>query len=1228
MYENDFILGFHSEKLKDYKIIEEIGEGGSSHVYSAYYDNMMNQKRIIKVSKNIGSDDGMQEAAILKNLRHSNIPIIYEYYVEEGRAILITEHFEGSSVQAMLNAGYVFNYEEVYRYGVQLAETVKYLHNLPIPVIHGDIKPDNIIVRPSGNISLIDFNISSVSMDGKAYTNGFTRGFGAPEQAEGFKRVKELQAQMVERKKERLLESNETKDLLKDDSTELLDQSNDANITLVDDYYGTPEDNSFNTGFIASQIIGEPSLGTKSESIEYNEIETSTPLPRIEIDKRSDVYSIGATLFRMFYSYRDGSQGHENRIDKYFAAGNEKVAGKGVHEGILFVIDKACQYEPDKRYQSAGDMLKALKKLKPQNRYERVAGMIMPVWALGTILAGISVAALVGIAILLLNLIKPENDHISKGTPDPESDITVTVASTPIPTETGDKTITSVPDDDSNAVSLTPAPGPDPVKLDSRYGEVLDAMDGTKEGWDKAIRRLNSLAEEYPNNKWLKSLYMECYVGLYRESENEEDFSKAWELYNGISALFDGNEKRLMAKNFVEMHCERYLQSKDADGLTKAKKLRDENSGLFEQTDDPDSNAAETKTAIDAAINLAENNIAGAIRALVEIGDIASALELLNENDIDESLRKDLEFEISEKEKKVADRLIEASKYEISSEDAKKAYEAIKKDYPGNPGGYKGLFNYYISRKNENGLKKADNLLTGSSNMFGTEERDILKSSYEGLFQKYLDDNNDDSFKKAFAFVNGSNGYLGEEDLEVLKGSVEEYLVSIKDSIGKTETLKILDYWHDEAKLFDDDGYNRIKAQLDDEPVPTPYVSVPTVSYNRDIKTGDSVVFSWSAKCEDNSGAKYYDVEIQYESGAKWNSRKTLTGTKDKSLSYTPDKEGSWRIKVTAYRDSDTHKDSGWKTFQVKTVTPTPTDKITPTPVPEIDKVNVTLEKSYNTGDAADFSWKGECKDGTGAKYYDVEIEYKSSKGWTNKKSLTNTTNTSLKKFKLENAGPWRIKVTAYMDSKVYKDSGWKTFEVSDPVPSYPTINGQKAEPGDVVSFGAYEWYVFTEPDRKNSVLLVSRNSVSKTARQFSSDHKYDWETSTNVKYDLGDLRYWLNHDFYEDDKVFAEKDRKKMVDMGMGNGSAIAGDGRDMVSIPTIDQWNTFKKGIGESKLVITDTDDKKNYWLRKQGEKDKDEVQTAYYHLNGSKNLNQQYDKVTNTKYVRAVIRVKIDK
>ena len=60
MYENDYILGFHSERLKDYKIIEEIGEGGSSHVYSAYYENMMNQKRVIKVSKNIGTDDGKQ----------------------------------------------------------------------------------------------------------------------------------------------------------------------------------------------------------------------------------------------------------------------------------------------------------------------------------------------------------------------------------------------------------------------------------------------------------------------------------------------------------------------------------------------------------------------------------------------------------------------------------------------------------------------------------------------------------------------------------------------------------------------------------------------------------------------------------------------------------------------------------------------------------------------------------------------------------------------------------------------------------------------------------------------------------------------------------------------------------------------------------------------------------------------------------------------------------------
>ena len=65
-------------------------------------------------------------------------------------------------------------------WGMQLCSALHYLHNQNPPIIHGDIKPANMMLTPQGNICLIDFNISFFMDDSMVW--GYTEGYTSPEQ--------------------------------------------------------------------------------------------------------------------------------------------------------------------------------------------------------------------------------------------------------------------------------------------------------------------------------------------------------------------------------------------------------------------------------------------------------------------------------------------------------------------------------------------------------------------------------------------------------------------------------------------------------------------------------------------------------------------------------------------------------------------------------------------------------------------------------------------------------------------------------------------------------------------------------------------------------------------------------------------------------------------------------------------------------------------------------------
>ena len=380
----------NNSPLDIYEIQGTIGKGGGGTVYKAIHKRLQKEVVIKKIHDSVRAEERRNEVDVLKNLRHSYIPSVLDYFVIDGVSYTVMDYIEGESFQSLLDRGVKFKESQVIKYGKQLCEAVEYLHSREIPVIHGDIKPDNIMLKPDDDICLIDFNISGISEGNQAYTNGFTKGYSAPEQEEAFYRIVE------ELKKNRAgaqastataaaghatptaggdetevldnaVGGDETEVLSSaaGDVTEVLGSSGDETEVLDSTISSGDETEVIGSNYDpdATEVLEQASnyagagtnAGVQSAGFTASE---GKELPKIPIDKRSDVYSIGATLYHIYTGVR---------LDK---AGN-KALKASTSEGYLYILNKALQEKPSNRFASAGEMLKAFNNIHRKEKTYR-----------------------------------------------------------------------------------------------------------------------------------------------------------------------------------------------------------------------------------------------------------------------------------------------------------------------------------------------------------------------------------------------------------------------------------------------------------------------------------------------------------------------------------------------------------------------------------------------------------------------------------------------------------------------------------------------------------------------------------------------------------------------------------------------------------------------------------------------------------------------------------------
>ncbi len=180
-----------------YRIERELGGGGQKQMYLAADLRLSN--RLCALAELTPSARGAQavaegratfrrEAQTLAALNNFHIVQVYDYLDEGGRCYLVEEYVGGQTLQQRIAGRGRLDVAETVEIALQILDALEYLHGLVPPLVHRDLKPDNVMLAPAtggaGVVKLIDFGIARHFQPQRGTVHG-TPGYAAPEQYQG-----------------------------------------------------------------------------------------------------------------------------------------------------------------------------------------------------------------------------------------------------------------------------------------------------------------------------------------------------------------------------------------------------------------------------------------------------------------------------------------------------------------------------------------------------------------------------------------------------------------------------------------------------------------------------------------------------------------------------------------------------------------------------------------------------------------------------------------------------------------------------------------------------------------------------------------------------------------------------------------------------------------------------------------------------------------------------------
>lgn len=179
-----------------YLVVQMIGKGGMGEVYLAVDQRLGSAVALKRTFFNDNSALGSafeREARILARLRHPVLPKVIDHFAENGDQFLVMEHISGDDLAKRLeNATAPFPLSWVMFWADQMLDALSYLHSHEPPIVHRDIKPQNLKLTDENHIILLDFGLSK-DFDSSATGNsmnsasvaGYSPHFASMEQIRG-----------------------------------------------------------------------------------------------------------------------------------------------------------------------------------------------------------------------------------------------------------------------------------------------------------------------------------------------------------------------------------------------------------------------------------------------------------------------------------------------------------------------------------------------------------------------------------------------------------------------------------------------------------------------------------------------------------------------------------------------------------------------------------------------------------------------------------------------------------------------------------------------------------------------------------------------------------------------------------------------------------------------------------------------------------------------------------
>ena len=329
----------------NYRIESVLGSGGGGVVYKAWHNRLQKYVALKRVRepRGAGSQNAMAfsraEADMLKDLKHANLPHVYDFLSDGSGDYTVMEYIPGRSFDEFLTDGRRFSQKQVIEWARSLSGALAYLHGRKPSILHSDIKPGNIMYLTDGSVCLIDFNIALLLEGGGADVIGRSHGYASPEQ---------YGPQALPRDMRIMPQSSELpivgRGVDREKDTEFLGQR----------YVDREKDTELlGRGQMQRAAAASPPMSSSTRE-----------RAKIRMDARSDIYSFGATLYHLLTGEKPA-----------IASGNVKPLSSfnlGLGEALEYIVEKCMERDPRERFQSAVELHRAFLDIhKMDSRWKR-----------------------------------------------------------------------------------------------------------------------------------------------------------------------------------------------------------------------------------------------------------------------------------------------------------------------------------------------------------------------------------------------------------------------------------------------------------------------------------------------------------------------------------------------------------------------------------------------------------------------------------------------------------------------------------------------------------------------------------------------------------------------------------------------------------------------------------------------------------------------------------------